>query len=208
MNRRLLLLAATAAVLAAVVLLERVDWPEAQRPDAAAQAPAAPSGEPVRLNPLAGLAQQSFPAVLERPLFNPGRAGRLPEPPPPPPPVAEEPPPPPPPEPQGPGAADFTLVAVSSGPSGKVAALRVAATGDVVYAREGQPVDGWTVLAIDDRSVVIGADGSGTEFKLFDSADMEQDVAPPGMQPEMAPDPAMEELPVDQQQLPADGTLQ
>ena len=108
--------------------------------------------------------------MLERPLFNPGRAERPPEPPPeppPPPPPVEELPPEMPPEPPGPVAQDFALIAVAAGPSGRVAAVRLAATGEVLYLREGQPVQSWNVMKVNDRSVVIGTPGSNVEITLF-----------------------------------------
>lgn len=191
MNRRLLLLGSVAVVLGVFLLLDRGGSPpigERETPAPAGDQPA-PSGdgatrEPPMLNPLEDLDPQSFSAMLERPLFNPGRAERPPEPPPePPPPPMEEPPPELPPEPPGPMSEDFLLVAVAAGPSGRVAAVRLAATGEVLYLREGQPVQSWSVLAVNDRSVVIGTPESNVEITLFDSgADEAQepmDQAPP-----------------------------
>jgi hypothetical protein len=124
--------------------------------------------------------------MLERPLFNPGRAARQPEPPPaaPPPPV-EQPPPAMPAEPQGPAAQDFVLVAVSAGPKGRVAVVRITATGEVLYLREGQPVQTWSVMSVKDRSVMIGTAGSNVEFVLFDkengdAAQPAEQFPPPG----------------------------
>lgn len=186
MNRRLVLLGSVAAVLGLVLLLDRADPPPSglagrlapameQTAPAAGDVPAAQS----ILNPLEGLDAGSFTAMLERPLFNPGRAARPPEPPPePPPPPLEEPPPELPPEPQGPAAEDFVLVAVSSGPSGRIAAVRLAATGEVLYLREGQPVQSWNVMAVKDRSVVIGTPESNVEITLFDTGH-EDDVQEP-----------------------------
>ena len=191
MNRRLLLLGSVALVLGLVFLLDQGRSP----PDSGGEVPAPPSEQPqpsagegsatqAMLNPLETLEASKFTAMLERPLFNPGRAERPPEPPPePPPPPVEEPPPEMPPEPQGPIAEDFMLVAVAAGPRGRVAALRLAATGEVLYVREGQPVQSWNVLAVNDRSVVIGTPESNVEITLFDSekdgAQESMDQAPP-----------------------------
>lgn len=175
MNRRLLLLGSVAIVLALFLLWDRaLPVEEGEAPAPAAERPQASAedvtGAPARLNPLQDLGAGRFTAMLERPLFNPGRAERPPEPPPappPPPPAMEEPPPEVPPEPPGPAAQDFALIAVAAGPSGHVAAVRVAATGEVLYLREGQPVLSWNVMKVNDRSVVIGTPGSNVEITLF-----------------------------------------
>jgi len=95
----------------------------------------------------------------------------------------EEPPPEMPPEPQGPVAQDFVLVAVAAGPSGHVAAVRLASTGEVLYVREGQPVLSWNVMKVNDRSVVIGTPESNVEITMFDPTTPEaggaSDQAPP-----------------------------
>jgi hypothetical protein len=211
----LLLLGSVALVLGAFLLADRggLLQPGSAPPAVPDQPPPASSGEAqkegaARLNPLEGLTAERFTAMLERPLFNAGRAPRPPEPPPPPPPppveVAEPEPPPPPP---GPGAEDFTLVAVANGPSGRVAAVRDAASGKVLYLREGQPVQQWNVLAVGDRSVVIGTADSQAEFVLFKSnlspggepAAMDQSVG------EAMPDPAQEQLPDASSGLPPEG---
>jgi hypothetical protein len=192
-NRRLVLLGSVAVVMGLVLLLDKGALPvsgSSGRPAPAMEqtmlaAGDVPPGQAI-LNPLAGLDAASFTAMLDRPLFNPGRAARPPEPPPepaPPPPV-EEPPPELPPAPSGPVAEDFVLVAVSSGPSARIAALRLAATGEVLYLREGQPVQSWNVMAVNERSVVIGTPESNVEIMLFDSGQEEQapepmDQAPP-----------------------------
>jgi hypothetical protein len=168
-----LLLGSVAIVLALLLLWDRAlpveeseaPAPAAERPQASAEEA---TGAPVKLNPLQDLNTGRFTAMLERPLFNPGRAGRPPEPPPaPPPPPVEELPPEMPPEPPGPAAQDFALIAVAAGPSGHVAAVRLSATGEVLYLREGQPVLSWNVMKVNDRSVVIGTPGSNVEITLF-----------------------------------------
>jgi hypothetical protein len=173
MNRRLVLLGSVAIALALFLLLDRAPPAEvSEAPVSAAERPKLPAGEgtgaQAMLNPLQGLDAGRFTAMLERPLFNPGRAARPPEPPaPPPPPPVEELPPEMPPEPPGPAAQDFALIAVAAGPSGHVAAVRVTATGEVLYLREGQPVLTWNVMKVNDRSVVIGTPGSNVEITLF-----------------------------------------
>lgn len=164
MNRRLLMLSSAAMLLAAILLVERAVPLHAD--ESAEPLPAVPSaavdGPP--LNPLQDLTPESFTAIVERPLFNPGRSPR---------PLEEQATPPvpvdtpPPAGPQGPRAEDFKLVGISSGPTGRIAALRFAAGGDVLYLREGQPVQSWTVLAITDTSVVIGSEQASITLTLF-----------------------------------------
>jgi hypothetical protein len=198
MNRNLMILSAIALLLGAYVAAERL--PDGWRPNGStgedSAAPAAVSGSAAqaagaRLNPLDGLAADSFAAVLERPLFNPGRAPRPVEPPPPPPPPEEPPPPEAPPPPAGPAAEDFALLAVAGGPSGYVAAIRIAATGEVVYLREGQPIAEWTIISISDRSAVIGTPENNVTLSMFETAAPES--APPSA-PDM-PTPPPEDMP-------------
>jgi hypothetical protein len=177
MNRRLVLLSSVALVLFIVLLLDRgvappsvepvapvgaVEPPEASL-DAAAETP---------LNPLESMIPESFAVMLERPLFNPTRSGPLEEAP------AAEPLPAAPDAPQGPQAEDFKLVAISAGPSGRVAVLRLAATGDVLYLREGQPLQSWSVLSVGEQSVVVGTAQSSIELKLFPGAASDAQPAP------------------------------
>jgi hypothetical protein len=99
-----------------------------------------------------------------------------------------------PPEPQGPVAQDFVLVAVAAGPSGHVAAVRLASTGEVLYLREGQPVLSWNAMKVSDRSVVIGTAESNVEITMFDPTKPEaggaSDQAPPP-EPYAEPPPDM-----------------
>lgn len=171
MNRRLLLLCSVAAVLAIVLLVDRGVAPPPVEPVVQVSKVETPAAEPetdgqAMLNPLEGMVPEGFTAMLERPLFNPTRTARAPDTPasPPLPAVSEAPPPV---GLQGPRAEDFKLVAISAGSTGRVAAVRVVATGEVLYLREGQPVQTWTVLAVEDRSVVIGTAGSSIELTLF-----------------------------------------
>jgi hypothetical protein len=132
--------------------------------------PAGPAGSAggAPLNPLEALEAASFAATLESPLFNPGRAPRPQELPPEPPPPLAEPPPEMPVAAAGPSADDLELVAIAAGPEGRVAAVRRSSTGDVLYLREGQPLEAWRVLSLGDRSIVIGTPESNLELTLFD----------------------------------------
>ena len=200
MNRRLILLGSVAALLAAFVLVDG-QWPLSQLTgpetmDATPDAPpaAVPAGS-LELNPLEGLAAQSFTALHERPLFNPGRTPRPAEPPPPPPPPAPEEPPPPPPvveTPSGPNPEDFQLLAIAAGPKGRVAALRVSETGEVLYLREGQPVLNWTMLAVGDRKVTIGTPEASIDLGLFEAGATGETAEAPEPQPEPPPEQLLE----------------
>jgi hypothetical protein len=208
LNRRLLFVGSATLVLSVILFVDRGWPPLAEKPGSSSSAPGEPypptnsaGGKPALLNPLEGLVDENFTAMLERPLFNPGRAGRPPEPPPePPPPPVEELLPGPPPEPAGPVAEDYVLVAVAAGPAGRVAAVRLAATGEVLYLREGQPIQDWNVVAVDERSVVIGSPENNVEIVLFDSGEdgIEEpahEAVPqdPGM--ETPPEMGMEQVP-------------
>lgn len=187
MNRRLAGLAAVAAVLGGYLAFEGLD-PRAPGPgdDAARPNPAATRAAAVKLNPLQEIDPETFPDIAGRPLFNPSRQPRPAEAATPPPPVVQqtivEPPPQPPPAPQGPGPDDYRLLGVASGPDGRIAALRIAASGDVVYLREGEGVDQWSVLDIGERSIAIGTPEDSVTFSLFTGADAAApgDGAPPG----------------------------
>jgi hypothetical protein len=194
MNRRLVGLAGVAALLGGYLAYDYLGT----SPDGSVDAPVAGAvGErpaAVKLNPLEDLDAQAYPAIVDRPLFNPSRQPRPPEPvAPPPPPVVEQPPPeqPPPPPPMGPGPEDYKLLGVASGPDGRVAALRIAASGDVVYLRKGESVDNWTVVDVGDRSVAIGTPENSVTFGLFasDAGDGGAGQPPPAMPDQSQPLP-------------------
>lgn len=197
MNTRLAALAAVAVLLGGYLVVQELDpfhmnsASQAPATDAATQATTA-----AKLNPLDGLDPETFTAIVERPLFNPSRAPRPEEPvaPPPPPeqPVVQQPPPPPP-TPQGPGPEDYKLLGVSAGPDGRIAALRIASSGEVVYLRKGESVENWSVMDVGDRSVAIGTPQSAVTFSLFDNATGD------GAAPENAPPPP---VPAQAQPLP------
>lgn len=180
MNKRLLLMSSVAVVLGGYVLLGEGGLLAALwRPSAPVgevapqQGGVANSGTPregVKLNPLQGLEAQAFPAIVDQPLFNPGRAPRPAEPPPPAPepaPVAE---PEPAPQETGPVASDYKLLAVSTGPAGQVAALRLNQSSEVVFVRAGQDVQQWKVISVGPRSIVIGTPEQNVEISMFDNA--------------------------------------
>lgn len=179
MNRRLVLMSAAAAVLGAYVLLGEGGllsglWQRPAVPDGLVEAVAPLSGTPregVKLNPLEGLDPAAYAAIVDQPLFNPGRAPRPEEAPPPPPDVTDIPelPPEQPPAETGPVASDYRLLAVSSGPAGRVAALRLNQTGEVVYVREGQEVQQWQVLAVGPRSLTLGTPEQNVELAMFEN---------------------------------------
>jgi outer membrane biosynthesis protein TonB len=179
MNSRLMLLTAAALALGALAYHQYKDYlpglggsggPRAPAPAAIATGGA----KPVELNPFAGLDPKSYASILERPLFNPGRQPRPPEPPPeekltPEPPPPPEPPPEPPPA--GPNAGDYRLLGVSAGPDGRLAAVEVAATSEVIYVREGDAAGEWTVLEVGDRSVTIGSSENAVTLNLFENTE-------------------------------------
>ena len=175
MNTRLAGLSAVAALLGGYLVVQGLglfntgggDVEVAPVTDAAA-----PGAAAVRLNPLQDLDPESFAAIVEKPLFNPTRQPRPAEPvaPPSPPeqPMVEEPPPP---MPEGPGPEDYALLGVSSGPDGRIAAVRVSANGEVVYLRKGESVDSWSVVDVGDRTVAIGTPERSVTYTMFDSSD-------------------------------------
>lgn len=172
MNKRLASLTALAAVLGGYVVVEGLGLlPSGSGGDEATVSAVAPRVAEVKLNPLDGLDPEAFTAIVDQPLFNPSRQPRPAEPPPPPPaveqPVTEQPPPPPPPAPQGPGPDDYKLLGVSIGPDGPIAALRIAASGEVVYLRKGESVDSWRVVDVGERSVAIGMPENPVTFGMF-----------------------------------------
>lgn len=166
---------------------EQQSSPAAPPPEPVAAA-MMPPGAPAKLNPLEGLAAKSFSAMLERPLFNPRRSPRpeAPPPPPPPTPLPEEPPVAADPVSLGPDAQDFKLLAIATGPSGRVVALRLAASGEVLYLRKGNSVDAWTVIDVNDKSLVLGTPENNVTLSLFE----EEQSAAPDMQAEEQLEPA------------------
>lgn len=196
MNRRLAALGAIAVALGGYLAADHFGLLTAMLGKAppAQEIAAAGTEQVAKLNPLGGLEAASFPDVTARPLFNPSRQPRpAPQEAPPPPPVVEAPPPPPPPPPQGPGPEDYKLLGVASGPGGRVAAVRVAASGEVVYLRKGETVDSWEVIDVADKTVAIGTPGNAVIFAMFVNPNGDPsspDAAQDGGQP---PDPSMDQ---------------
>jgi general secretion pathway protein N len=174
-NRRLLLLIACAAALAAYAvwsgsagsLLTLVGGGDAA---AVAESPAPAAQivvgnravEPVPLNPLSGIAVEQFAEIVNRPLFNPTRT-----------------PPPPPVEDVAPAAVaqpatqdaakpeDFTLLAVAIDDNARIAMLRWNKTNEVFHLKQGQYLSDWELLSIGEREVTIGRDDVLFSLKLF-----------------------------------------
>lgn len=194
MNRRLVGLSTLAAVLAGYLVFQ--GWgpsPSGNDSDVPQAVAVAGRTDTVKLNPLHDLDPAASTAILDHPLFNPSRQPRpqetvaAPQPP-----QVEPPPAPPPPAPAGPGPDDYKLLGVSSGPDGRIAALRIASSGDVVYVRKGEGVDTWSVVDVGERSVAIGTSDNPVTYDLFASVDPasgEQSAAPPARQAQPLPLP-------------------
>lgn len=195
MNRRLAGLSAVAVVLGGYLVFQGIGLsPKGTGSDAPVVVVTAPVGT-AKLNPLQGLNPAAFSAIVDRPLFNPSRQPRPQQP------VAapqpqqvEQPPPSPPPPstPDGPGPDDYKLLGVSSGPDGRIAALRIESSGDVVYVRKGESVDNWNVVDVGERSVAIGPADNPVTYDLFttvDQTDGEQSAAPQPRQAQPLPLP-------------------
>lgn len=174
MNRRLVVLLATMAMLGGYAAWSQggalTAWiaPAKQQTAAVPKAqPADKSNPPAPLNPLEGLDERAVMAIIERPLFTQSRRPPAPPPAPESPPVEE-------PEvvtaPVGPAlnAEDFTLLAVSSTGQRKVAVIRANASNEVFYLREDQPLLVWRVLEVGTRDVKIGDDEASVTIKMFD----------------------------------------
>lgn len=194
MNTRLAGLGVLAVLLGGYLAVEELGLFQSAEPVQVASPAATPAASAaMKLNPLQGLDPANYPAIVEKPLFNPSRRPPPAESAPPPPaeqPVAEEPPPPP--APAGPGPEDYKLLGVSAGPDGRIAVLRIAASDDVVYLRQGETIDSWTVIDIGDRSVEIGTPENPVTFSMFAASgegDTEGDQAVPedGAQPPQQP---------------------
>ena len=171
MNRRLAGLATVAALLGGYLAFDGLPSLAPGGGEQPVTSASVPRTAEVKLNPLEGLDPESFTAIVDQPLFNPSREPRPPVPVAPPTPEVEQPvveqPPPPPPLPQGPGPEDYKLLGVSAGPDGRIAALRIAASGDVVYLRKGESVDSWSIVDVGDRSVAIGTPENPVTFSMF-----------------------------------------
>jgi hypothetical protein len=85
------------------------------------------------------------------------------------------------------------LLGVSSGPEGRLAAVEVAATSEVIYVRPGDAAGQWTVLEVGDRSVTIGSSENAVTLNLFENtgepAAGENQPAEDGQSEEQPPPP-------------------
>lgn len=111
-----------------------------------------------KTNPLARFALEDFADTLRRPLFSATRR--------PPSPIAapirREPPPPPEPP-------HFTLVGVVTDERGARALVKISPTAKIRGLRRGDEIDGWTVVEVGPRRIVIGRDARTSAVALFDS---------------------------------------
>jgi len=119
----------------------------------------------VPASPLAAYPLDRFSATRERPLFSPSR--RLP-----PPPVvvvAAPPPPPPPPPPLPPPTV--TVLGIVTGAEGGRAIVQVAPANEVRRVRTGDDINGWKIVSIDQRQLVLSLDSRSATFTMFGDAD-------------------------------------
>jgi hypothetical protein len=116
------------------------------------------------LNPLGGLAVDALSAISERPLFNPSRAPAPQEQQ-----VATEPAEVPVDQPEQKtfNPDEFTLLAVSSSATGKIALVRRNTTNEIFHIKEGESLSDWQVVAVGDRQISVGIDGQTVELKMF-----------------------------------------
>jgi hypothetical protein len=118
------------------------------------------------INPLSGTSPDQFKETLDRPLFNPGRAGRPkdPEPEPEPEPqVTEEEPP------KDPGiqAADLSLLAIAGGQDDLVAMVRWTKTNQVYRLKRGQFLSSLELVKVDLQGATLQEPGKVIELALF-----------------------------------------
>ncbi len=164
---------------------------------------AGPAGTPV-VNPLHDLTPDVVAEIAARPLFNATRAPRAA-----PPPVVEPPPAPPPPPPAAPefNPADYQLLAVAGGASGRVAILHFVPENRIYHLRKGQYLADWLVAEIDARAVTLQHNDKTLAIAMFKTTGgqatggqatgaLPGDVAPVDTV-DQPPDPATDGAPVD-----------
>lgn len=192
-NRRLILLAASAAALAIYAVWSgsvgtltalvgggnATAIADAPLPQLAENTTPA---EPVPLNPLAGITVDSFGEIVERPLFNPTRAPQ---------PVEDIAPaqvadPVQAASPDAAKAQDFTLLAIAITDDMRIAMVRWNKTNEVFHLKQGQYLSDWELQSVGEREVTISRDEESFSLKLFDGS------ARP------APQAYIDERPVDQ----------
>ena len=140
----------------------------------------AAQGSPSYVNPLTKLSIGTFSKIVERPLFNPTRAG--------PPHVAEAPPPvqaeqPPLAAKETVTEADFTLMAVAGTDGKRVALVRREKTGEVYHLKQGDILADWTLSKIESREIVLDRDGILLSLKLFVATSTSAHAEPDATQP-------------------------
>jgi hypothetical protein len=130
-----------------------------------------PTPQPARLvNPLAAQPLDGLAATRERPLFSPTRR----PPPPPPPPVVRAPEPPPPPPPP-----NITLVGIVM--DGEEARALVRTPSTIMHARIGDDIEGWKVVQIEGRKLVLSLGDRLAEVSMF--TDRSKDAAKAASRP-------------------------
>lgn len=118
------------------------------------------------INPLSKATKDQFKETLERPLFNPGRAGRPKEPDPQPEPeptVTEDEPP----VDEGIQAADLSLLGIAGDQTDLIAMVRWAKTNQVYRLKRGQYLSELELVAIDLRGATLKKDEKIIELALF-----------------------------------------
>lgn len=204
MNRRLALLSAVALAIASyavwidgsfgrlTALLSLGAESDQHAAGVIAVQPVAARREPAILNPIQAVEMIQLSAIADRPLFNPERKPR------PPAPVKATEPlreeqvvEAPPPVDEGPSEDNFTLLAISSSPSAKIAAVRLNTSSEVVYLRKGDPVLNWEVLNVGERDISIGAGDRSVTLSLFSKPT-------PAVDPKMNDEDAASEAEVEQ----------
>ena len=212
-NRRLLLLIACAAALAAYAVWSGsagslLTLAGAGDAAAVAEAPAPRAAEnkmptePIPLNPLAAVTVEQFAEIVDRPLFNPTRtppveaAG----------PVQDAAPAPRAPE-ESAKPEDFTLLAVAVADDARIAMLRWNKTNEVFHLKQGQFLSDWELRSVGEKEVTIGRNDVSFSLKLFerarrleapplaqgDAEEMQNEPGGEGIPPEdtSEPDPAL-----------------
>jgi len=130
-----------------------------------------PTPQPAQLvNPLAAQPLDGLAATRERPLFSPTRR----PPPPPPPPVVRAPEPPPPPPPP-----NITLVGIVM--DGEEARALVRTPSTIMHARIGDDIEGWKVVQIEGRKLVLSLGDRLAEVSMF--IDRSKDAAKAASRP-------------------------
>jgi general secretion pathway protein N len=131
----------------------------------------APPPPPQLANPLAAQPLDGLAATRERPLFSPTRR----PPPPPPPPVVRAPEPPPPPPPP-----NITLVGIVM--DGEEARALVRTPSTIMHARIGDDIEGWKVVQIEGRKLVLSLGDRLAEVSMF-IGDRSKDAAKSASRP-------------------------